>query len=48
MQALFNHFKDIMGTEVERTRSINLEALGVTPRDLAHLEEDFSEDELWE
>lgn len=36
-----------MGTKVEHSQAINLEALGVSPVKLAHLEADFTEEEVW-
>lgn len=46
-QALFEHFSNVLGTEVERTHSINLAALGVASMDMTHLENLFTEEELW-
>lgn len=46
-EALFHHFQGIMGTEQERTHTIDLEAIGVPTADLQRLDEPFSEEELW-
>lgn len=47
-ELLFNHFQAIMGTEELRTESIDLSAIGVPTKVLSHLDEPFTETELWD
>lgn len=44
---LFDHFNGILRQPFQRTKSVNLEALGITSRDLCMLDACFSEDEVW-
>lgn len=46
-ELFFNHFQTIMGTEEQRTESVDLTAIGVPTKELAHLNDLFTEDELW-
>lgn len=45
-RALFDH-QNIMGTEVSRTTTINLDAVQVPKMDLEYLDDLFTDDEIW-
>jgi hypothetical protein len=45
--ALYEYFSGIMGTNFERSRCFNLQALGILVEELDDLERLFSEDEVW-
>jgi hypothetical protein len=44
----FSFFDNILGTSGSRSSTINLELLDLPQFDLSHLEEHFTEDEVWE
>lgn len=44
----FSFFDNILGTSASRSSTINLELLDLPQFDLSHLEEHFTEDEVWE
>lgn len=48
VQELFHHFTNIMGSEEDRTASINLQAIKTPTLNLSNLEEQFTESEIWE
>jgi len=43
----YNFFDNLIGTEQDRPCTLNLEALGIVPRDLSLLELPFTEQEVW-
>lgn len=47
-EALYNHYQGMMGSEGERSQHIDLAAIGIHQTQLAHLDEPFTENELWE
>lgn len=46
-ESLFSYYNSILGTEFQRTRRINLQAVGVPTYDLSGLDVCFSEEEIW-
>lgn len=46
-QAFFDHFDQIMGQEYDRQQSVDLSAIGMVTAELNHLDEPFTEDEIW-
>ena len=44
--AIFNHYSSLFGHPPERTTSLNWEAIGLQHHDLAHLEDEFTEEEI--
>lgn len=45
--ALYDYFNDVLGSNFERSRRIDLQAIGVPSADLTALEHIFTEDEVW-
>jgi hypothetical protein len=44
---LFNFFDNLLGNERDRPCTLNLEAIGIPPRNLMILELPFTEEEVW-
>jgi hypothetical protein len=47
-EATFAHFEGLLGTEVGRTHSLDLDFLGTATEDISDLEAAFTEDEVWD
>jgi len=45
-QALYEHFNSVLGSSFERTRRVNLDAIGLPSIDLTDLETLFTEEEV--
>ena len=46
-QSVFDHYNQLLGTNYERTRRVDLHAIGLPALDLNELETVFTEDEIW-
>lgn len=47
LEMLFNYFDDVLGTEHDRQHAIILEQLGLLPQTFPHLDDPFTEEEIW-
>lgn len=46
-QALFDYYNEILGSNFQHSRCINLQAIGLPVQPLENLEVVFSEEEVW-